>query len=179
MYYNGDELQIRTSTLTDENGNYKMILPENISYLIVAYKDGYAPSCISDVVLETGESLSGQDFTLSEAITVTVYGDISIENGLEDDSAILSFRQECGGFIVEVKSVTVGYDTETLSWPYSDVILPVGTYTGIALTDIADPETDERENQQITLGDVADFGVTDATSIELDDITFADPGAAE
>ncbi len=172
QYYNEDELVIQSATLTDEDGNYKMILPEGISYHIVAYRDGYAPSCIADVDLEAGDNLTGQDFILTEAATGTVSGNISIEEGLEDDSAVLSFRQECGGAVIEVKAVTVGYDSEAENWPYSGVILPAGTYTGIASTDIADPESDEREDQVITSGLSSDIAVTADSDTVLDDITF-------
>jgi hypothetical protein len=170
QYYNEDELIIRASTLTDEDGNYKMILKEGISYHIAAYMDGYAPSCIADVVLESGESLTDQDFTLSETETGTVSGGISIAGGVEDDSAILSIRQECGGAVIEVKSVTVGYNTG--SWAYSNVILPVGTYTGIASTDIADPESDEKTSQEINSGTGGSFTVANGADTVLDDILF-------
>ncbi len=172
QYYDGDELVIRSATITDEDGNYKMILEEGISYNIVAYMDGYAPSCIADVFLEEGDNLNDQDFILSGTATGTVSGNISIADGVEDDSAVLSFRQECSGAVVEVKAVTVGYDTGTESWPYSGITLPAGTYTGNASTDIADPDLDERDDQQIFYQDASAFLVEDGTDTALDDIVF-------
>ena len=175
QYYDGDELVIQSATITDEDGSYRMILTEGISYNIVAYMDGYAPSCIADVVLEADDNLINQDFVLEGAETGTVSGNISIVDGVEDDSAVLSFRQECSGAVVEIKAVTVGYDTETENWQFSGIILPVGAYTGEALTDIADPDSDERDAQQITFETAYSFDVEDSIDTLLDDIVFPVP----
>ena len=175
QYYNEDDkLIIQSSTITDEEGNYRMILPEDIPYHIVAYTDGYAPSCIADVVLGAGDNLTDQDFILAAADTGTVSGTVYIDNGAEDDSAVLSFRQDCSGAVIEVKAVNVGYDAEAENGTFSGVILSVGTYAGIASSDIADPEKAERDDQKITVVDSADIVVTAGADTVLDDITFTD-----
>jgi len=164
-----DEVLIQASTVTDENGEYKMIL-EPGTYNIVAYKDAYSPEC-TNVVLESETDLTDQDFTLSAATTGTVSGSVEIENGGEDDSATLSFRQECDGGSgpepIEVKSANVGYEGAT--WTYSAVTLPVGTYDVIASADMAD-EADERTTQEIS-----DVEVTDGADTEIAPIIFPEP----
>lgn len=169
QYYNSEnEPVIQSSTSTDENGFYKMILPEDISYNIVAYYDGYAPSCIADVLLATGENLTDQDFTLTETATGSVSGNISITGGGEEDSALLSFRQDCNGTFVEVKSVTVGYDSASDNWTYS-ITLPEGAnYSGIASVNFDGTE----EIRQLTSGGSNTFNVTGDMDTSLDTITF-------
>ena len=164
-----DEVLIQASTITDENGEYKMIL-EAGTYNIVAYKDGYSPEC-TNVVLESGTDLTGEDFTLSDADTGTVSGSVEIIGGVEDDSATLSFRQECDGGSgpepIEVKSINVGYEGGT--WTYSGETLPVGTYDVIASAVMAD-EADERTTQE-----VSDVVVTDGADTVIDPIIFLEP----
>ncbi len=160
-----DEVLIQASTITDENGEYKMIL-EAGTYNIVAYKDGYSPVC-TNVVLAIDTDLTDEDFTLSEADTGTVSGSVVIEDGGEEDSATLSFRQECGGEQIEVKSLNVGYEGGT--WTYSDVTLPEETYDVIASADMAD-EADERTTQEIT-----GFEVAAGANTVPDIITFPVP----
>ena len=95
---------------------------------------------------------------------------VEITGGGEEDSATLSFRQECDGGSgpepIEVKSVNVGYEGGT--WTYSDKTLPVGTYDVIASADMAD-EADERTTQEIS------DDVTDGANTALDDIIFIEP----
>lgn len=159
-----DEVLIQASTITDENGEYKMIL-EAGTYNIVAYKDNYSPEC-TKVVLESGTDLMDKDFTLSDANPGIVSGSVEITGGGEEDSATLSFRQECVGEQIEVKSLNVGYAGGT--WTYSGVTLPVGTYAVVASADMAD-EADERTTQEIT-----GFGVASGANT-VPDIIFPVP----
>jgi hypothetical protein len=145
-----DEVLIQASTTTDDTddkkGEYQMTL-EAGTYNIVAYKDGYSPAC-TNVVLEFGTDLTGQNFILSDADTGTVSGSVENVGDGVDDSATLSFRQECNvgsGPPIEVKSVNVGNGGGT--WTYIGETLPVGTYDVIASADMAD-ETDERTTQE-------------------------------
>lgn len=120
-----DEVLTQASTITDVNGDYKMIL-EAGTYNIVAYKDDYSSGC-TNVILEFGTDLTDEDFTLSDADTGTVSGSVEIEGGGEEDSATLSFRQECDGEQIEVKSLNVVHEGS-----YSEETLPEGTYDLVA-----------------------------------------------
>jgi len=126
-----DEVHIQASTITDENGAYKMILDAG-TYNVVAYKNGYFLSC-KNVVIEPGSDFTGEDLPLIGANTGTVSGYVEITGDGKDDSAILSFRQEAectGGSApeqVEVKSLNV-----VNKGNYSEEILPEGTYDLVA-----------------------------------------------
>ena len=168
QYYDGGVPAIQASATTDENGSYKMILPENTPYNIVAYYDGYEPSCIADVLLAAGDNLTEQDFTLTQTAIGTVSGDITIAGGDENDSAFLSFTQDCNGTIVEVKSsIPLGFDSSG-SLSYTVTLTEGKKYSGMATVKIDDTE----ENTQLPSGGSTTFDVTDGGITMLDSITF-------
>lgn len=120
-----------TSTVTDENGQYKLFLEEG-EYNIVAYGSGYNPQVKCLVAISSGEVLEDQDFTLSSANTETVSGNVSITDGAEDQHATISFRQmwDCDGDagteadIIEFEVTALNIANNT---PYT-IDLPEGLY---------------------------------------------------
>jgi len=120
-----------TSTVTDENGQYKLFLEEG-EYNIVAYGSGYNPQVKCFVAISSGEVLEDQDFTLSSANTETVSGNVSITDGAEDQHATISFRQmwDCDGDagteadIIEFEVTALNIANNT---PYT-IDLPEGLY---------------------------------------------------
>lgn len=115
-----DEVVVNATTITDENGQYKIYIRSGI-YNLVAYKDDFSPSC-RNVTLESADYT--EDFVLSEALTGTVSGSITPENV----EAVLSFRQtaQCEGAAedqkIEVKSLNA---LESYGGSTDPVMLPV------------------------------------------------------
>jgi hypothetical protein len=128
-----DRVVIETSTVTDENGQYKLFI-EPDTYNMVAYTTDYEPAVKCSVTLDSGEVLKDQDFTLTlPQATGTVSGDVSISAGQSDQYATLSLRQsvDCDGNSteIEVNSLNViNGGSYTLTLP----VLPVGSYDLVA-----------------------------------------------
>ncbi len=133
-----DKVDIQTSTLSNETGNYALFLEPNL-YNVVAYAEGYLPYCTSVEAL--AETTLVRDFTLSEVATSgEISGTVNIGpcGGEVDDSdarhVTLSFRQEssCGGSVgpqmIEVASINVGNGGS-----YA-LTLPTGFYQVVAST---------------------------------------------
>ena len=148
-----DEVLIKASTITDEEGGYRLILDAG-TYNIVAYKDGYTPECTS-VVLESETDITDEDFTLTGADTGTISGDVTITSGEEDQSVDISIRQssDCGdaGSEIEIASDIVS-DGGTYG-----ITLPAGTYSLVASTE--DYDTLER-TIEITSGSDLELNLT-------------------
>jgi hypothetical protein len=88
-----DQVVAETSTVTEENGEYKLFI-EPGTYNIVVYTSGYDPEVKCSVSLASGDVVENYDFTLTLAQTTgTVFGDVSITGGQPDQYATLSFRQ--------------------------------------------------------------------------------------
>jgi len=133
-----DEVIVRARTVTDESGQYKLFVrPDN--YLIVAYMDGYSPSCA--MIDAESDNTYTQDFTLDTVTEGYVFGDVAITGGDPEQHVTISFRQStpCDASIqIEVKSVNVVTGED-----YNES-LPLGTYTVIAST--YDDVTQEENN---------------------------------
>jgi hypothetical protein len=123
-----DEVTVETTTVSTEEGAYKLFLPPDI-YNIVVTRDGYLPAC-QEVEAQFFEEYSADFSLIAETETIIISGTIS---GLEteEDSALLSIRQldvNCGGtanVTIEVASVAVA------NGDYS-ITLPAGTYDMVA-----------------------------------------------
>jgi len=124
-----DIVIIQTSTVTDEIGLYTIFLQPG-TYNIVAYKDGYSPAC-SHLIAEPDTTYNTEDFSLTEASTGTVSGEVSIPGADPEQHVTLSFRQigQCEGNDIEVRSLNVAKGGDY------DVILPVGPHSIVASTD--------------------------------------------
>jgi hypothetical protein len=143
-----DQVVVWTSTVTDENGEYKLFL-EPGTFNIVAHLTHYYPEVKCLEPLAAGEIAGDHDFTLDSAPTGHVSGDVDINNADLDQHVTISFRQfwDCDGNEAttddvsefEVTSVNVGDGGDY------DVILPAGFYdivassfgkTTLAITDV-------------------------------------------
>jgi hypothetical protein len=128
-----DQVVSETSTVTDENGQYKLFIAPR-TYDMVAYITGYNPEVKCGVSLASGDVVVDQDFTLTlPQATGTVSGEVSISGGQPDQYATLSFRQsvDCDGHStkIEVKSLNViNGESYTLTLP----VLSEGSYDLVA-----------------------------------------------
>ena len=136
-----DEVEIVASTLTDsietsggsEDGHFKLFvkpLGESEHYYLVAYTDGRSPDSL--MITDLGEGATEileDDLILSGTGVGTVGGDVVI-NGEDNTTAYatLSFRQDAGVGMIEIKSINV-----LNTYGYS-VKLPIGEYTLVAST---------------------------------------------
>lgn len=126
-----DEVVTEASTVTDEEGQYKIFIRPG-TYNIVAYAIDYNPAVECSVELVSGVTKI-LDLSLASAVTGTVSGDVTIAGAAEDQYATISFRQSavCGpgaadDTAIEVKSLNV-----LNGWPYSQS-LPPGPYEVVA-----------------------------------------------
>ena len=135
-----DKVVVQASTITDENGNYKILVQPG-AYNIVAYKDNYIPGCVN---IETvSNTVYTREFSLNDALSGTVSGVVEITEGGAEQHVTISFRQigECEGKDIEVKSLNVAN-----GGPYSTV-LTVGGYNVVAST--YDSETQLFSNVEV------------------------------
>lgn len=126
-----DQIISQSQAVSEEDGYYFMYLWPG-TYKIVVYKDGYLPTCRSIEV--ESKTFYEENFTIEAAETGTVSGAVVIENALEDQTAVLSFRTNsvCDGSTegpIEVISEGVANNIT-----YS-VNLPPGTYSIVASTE--------------------------------------------
>ena len=127
-----DRVVIEASTITNDDpsngpvGSYTTFLEmeTDVSYNIVAYKDGFRPKCAKIGVESDIEDI---DFTLDTTSIFEITVSVSINGGDSDQHAILSFRQNatCEGSAgeeqIEVKSVNIADDED-----YGVIKLPTG-----------------------------------------------------
>jgi len=118
-----DKVVVRTSTLSNETGAYKLFIGAG-AYNLVAYKTGFAPNPVAITV--EADTLPTQDFALTAANTGTVTGGVNIAGDDNDNFVTLSFRQtvNIGGtdVMIEVASMNVA-DGGTYT-----IDLPAGSY---------------------------------------------------
>jgi hypothetical protein len=123
-----DEVIVRARTVTDESGHYKLFVrPGN--YHIVAYLDGYGPSC--EMIDAESDNTYTQDFTLDTVTQGYVSGDVVITGGGPDQHVTISFRRSapCDATAqIEVKSVNV------LTGGNYNESLPLERYTAVIST---------------------------------------------
>jgi len=127
---------VQASTLTDENGDYRLFVEPNI-YNLVAYKEGYAPRCKYIEVEPNSEygdedmiltSTSGEEGTLSCQVE-------DVDPGTEDTSVSISVQQStvCEGGIgttqIEIVSLNIA------DGGVYDISLPDGSYHVVAETE--------------------------------------------
>ena len=146
-----DTVIVQASTVTDEIGLYTIFLQPG-TYNIVAYKDGYSPACTR--LIAGPDARYSKDFSLTDALTGTVSGAVSIAGADPEQHVTLSFRQltQCDGEDIEVKSLNVANGgTYTVSLPEGAYVVVASTYGEGTLED--------------------DIDITDGSDTELD-ITF-------
>jgi hypothetical protein len=144
--YNPDAMEIRdrmvvqTSTLTNEQGQYTIFLPQG-TYNIVAYKEEYNEGG-QKVLLRPNTSIS-RDFSLSPAFTGSLSGEVLLNGAGEDEHVNISIRRKTGILSgkgeewIEIKSVPVANFGD-----YS-ILLPEGTYTVVAFNHDRPTQTHE------------------------------------
>ena len=124
-----DEVVIEASTITDENGEYKLFLLPG-TYNVVAYTDGYIP--VYGQVTTVANSIVVNDLPLNTASTGTLIGTVDISEGSSEQHVTISVRQsvtiDSSTEDIEIKSINVvnGASYETL--------LPAEDYTVVAST---------------------------------------------
>jgi hypothetical protein len=127
-----DLVVIETSTVTDEEGQYKMLINPG-TYNIVAYRTGYYPAVQCAASLTARQVPKNYDFALPSAPTGSVSGTVTITDAKPGEYVTISFKQfvDCGGTDprMEIKSLNVinGGDYSTK--------LPIGFYDAVVSTD--------------------------------------------
>ncbi|MBN1627292.1 MAG: DUF4382 domain-containing protein [Deltaproteobacteria bacterium] len=136
---------ISTGTITDDNGEYRIILEDGLTYNIVSYMEGYAPNYIELADAELNEVYEGRDINLSGLIPVTVPVSVMITgdpSAGEVQSATVSFQQYVDDTLIEVISENIeeqgGSATVSIS-------LPAGTYDIASSSDGFDTQLIEDE----------------------------------
>lgn len=155
-----DALIIKTATITDSNGEYKLFV-EPGTYNLVVYAEAKTPDFnkISTTPGEVLEGATAEDFMLGDSDTGTVSGNIIISGAGDEQHATLSFRQEadctlCAEYEkIEIKAINVANNSSY------DTGLPVGTYS---LTASSDGYLTQNPN---------DFDITDGGDTTVD-VTF-------
>lgn len=131
-----DEVVIEASTITDENGEYKLFLLPG-TYNIVAYADGYMPA-YEKVTTEANVTFA-HDISLNPALTGNVTGTVDITGGSNEQHVTISVRQSVmidgSEEEIEIKSINV------VNGALYETLLPVEDYTVVAST--FDKETQE------------------------------------
>jgi hypothetical protein len=127
-----DEVVVQASTITDEKGEYKLLVPPG-TYNLVAFAETDTETYLPDVIkISTSEGSTAKNFTLSIWPTGTVSGLVSISGATSEEHATLSFQQdanlycplpECGDIEkVEVKAINVANNSTY------ETNLPQGTF---------------------------------------------------
>ena len=134
------------STLTDEDGNYSMLLSPLQTYNIVAYpeppeplEDGdliYLPAC-EEILAPIEEDIVELTFPLEQGDFGTISGDITVDTEIDDDNppvvSISFFKMlDCG--YVEIASLPMSPDEGTNTFSFS-ANLPFGDYDVVASSD--------------------------------------------
>ncbi|MEE8328965.1 MAG: DUF4382 domain-containing protein [Thermodesulfovibrionia bacterium] len=131
-----DEVVIEASTITDENGEYKLFLLPG-TYNIVAYTDGYIP--VYEKVTTESNSTFENDLSLNTALTGNLTGTVDITDGSAEQHVTISVRQSVmidgSEEEIEIKSINV------VNGALYETLLPVEDYTVVAST--FDKETQE------------------------------------
>ena len=131
-----DALIIKTATVTDPNGEYKLFV-EPGTYNLVVYAEAKTPDFrkISTTPGEVLEGATAEDFMLGGSAVGTVNGEITISGAGDEQHATLSFRQEadcidCADYEkIEIKAINVANYTQYKT------SLSVGTYSLAASSD--------------------------------------------
>ncbi len=134
-----DKVGIHTSTLTNDTGSYMLYL-EPGDYNLVAYIPGYGPKCTTIKTKFDTEYV--RDFVLDAVATGRVEGSVTITDGDEFASAVLSFRQsgQCEDELHEIQvdaiNVSHGIDENTNIIPGQyNATLPIGVYKLVAASE--------------------------------------------
>jgi hypothetical protein len=142
-----NEVLVETTTVSTDEGAYKLFLPPDI-YNIIVTKDGYLPAC-QEIEAQLYEDYIANFNLVTVTDTITVSGAVS---GLasEEDSALLSVRQtiSCGSVevIVEVASASVANGTTS-----ETIYLPAGMYDVVVSADEEETQVFEDINTNTVL----------------------------
>ena len=127
-----DQELTEASTVTDENGQFKLFINRR-TYTLVVYGASYNPGVGCSLSLTKGQVTEAQDFVLNAASTGSVSGDVSIADAEVDQHATISFRQavDCDGDGAGETAIEVRFVNVINGGSYS-VALPVGSYELVA-----------------------------------------------
>ena len=144
-----DEVVFESSSRTDADGWFKILVRPNTTYNVVAYKDTYGVGVACGVAVDVNVTVEVDEFQLASlAGDPPGYGEVEVSVTVAGGGdVIVSFRAEgCAGMI-EVASVEVGPGGE-------DLILPAGTYEVVAWSEEDDTKaTKVLEGVEIEGGD--------------------------
>lgn len=139
-----DEVVIEASTITDENGEYKLFLLPG-TYNIIAYTDGYIP--VYEKVTTEANATFAHDISLSTALTGNLTGTVDITDRSDEQHVTISVRQsvmiDSSEEEIEIKSINV------VNGAIYETLLPVEDYTVVA-------STFDKETQEHSISIVAD-----------------------
>lgn len=136
---------ISTGTITDDYGEYRIILEEDLTYNLVAYMEGYTPNYIELADTQLNEVYEDQDINMSagSAITVPVSVNITGEPAEgEVQLATVSFQQYVDDIMIEVVSENIEEQGGSAT---VDISLPEGTYDIVSSSDGLDTQVLEDE----------------------------------
>lgn len=144
-----DEVMFESSSRTDADGWFKILVRPNTTYNVVAYKDTYGVGVACGVAVGMNVTVEVGEFQLASlAGDPPGYGEVKVSVTVAGGGdVIVSFRADgCDGMI-EVASVEVGPGGE-------DLILPARTYEVVAWSEEDDTkETKVLEGVEIEGGD--------------------------
>jgi len=138
-----DRVVVSAGTISDDNGEYRIILEEGLTYNIVAYMEGYAPNYMELENAQLNASYEDRNINLSVASAITIPISVNISGDPEEgevQTAAISFRQDAGDTQIEVVSANIEDSAGTTD---VNIILPAGTYDIIASSDGFAAQTNE------------------------------------
>ena len=123
---------VSIGTLSDDNGEYRIIMDEGVTYNIVAYMEGYAPNYAKLENTQLNETYENHNINLSTASAITIPVNVDIAGDPaegEVQSATISFRQDIDDTQIEVVSENIEDQGS------ANVILPEGPYNIVSSSD--------------------------------------------
>ena len=146
-----DEVMFESSSRTDADGWFKILVRPNTTYNVVAYKDTYDVGVACGVAVDVNETVDVGKFELASlAGDPPGYGEVEVSvTATGDKDVTVSFRVEgCDGMI-EVASAKVGSGGK-------DLILPAGTYEVVAWSEEDDAKvTIDLEGVEVRSGETS------------------------
>jgi hypothetical protein len=143
--YNPDAADVKdriisAGTIADDNGEYRIILEEGLTYNIVAYMEGYAPNYMELADTQLNEAYEARNINLSAASAITIPVSVNISEEPSEgevQSATISFRQVINDTEIEV--ICGNFEDQGGSGSV-EISLPAGTYNIVSSSDDFDTQ---------------------------------------
>lgn len=149
-----DQIISQTQAISEEDGYYFMYLWPG-TYKIVVYKDGYLMACRNIEV--DSKTFYEENFTIETTDIGTISGEVTIDDALEDQTAVLSFRTNAVCDNSNEGPIEVVSESIVERGTYS-VNLPPGTYTIFASTE--GKASRIYDNVEVTSSTITDQDIT-------------------